>query len=128
MKIQLLDWKIEHLNYDIITEEGRKDNVFDLSTWHSFPEESESIFLVGFKIKVNDLNFDLNVECTFRFEVDKKITDEFKLSHFPKVNAPAIAFPFLRAFISNFTLQAGVNPVILPSINFTEINNSANGE
>ena len=56
----------------------------------------------------------------FTFGLDEDITEEFKVSDFPKINAPAIAFPYLRAFISNVTLQSGFNPVMLPSINFVE--------
>ena len=53
-----------------------------------------------------------------------KITEDFKLSSFPKINAPAIAFPYLRAFVSNLTLQSGLEPVILPSINFVQLANN----
>ncbi|WP_222708016.1 protein-export chaperone SecB [Algibacter pacificus] len=55
------------------------------------------------------------------FKLDKDISEEFKLSDFPKINAPAIAFPYLRAYISNLTLQSGFEPVMLPSINFVNL-------
>ena len=34
------------------------------------------------------------------FETNEPISEEFRKSSFPRVNAPAIAFPFFRAFIS----------------------------
>jgi preprotein translocase subunit SecB len=55
------------------------------------------------------------------FETNQPIDDDFRNSNFPKVNAPAIAFPFFRAFISTFLLNAGYEPIILPSINFTKL-------
>lgn len=55
------------------------------------------------------------------FKIDEDISEEFKLSNFPKINAPAIAFPYLRAFVSNLTLQSGFEPIILPSINFVKL-------
>ena len=55
------------------------------------------------------------------FRLDEEITEEFKLSDFPKINAPAIAFPYLRALVSNITLQSGFDPVMLPSINFVKL-------
>ena len=61
------------------------------------------------------------VEALFMFSVDGEITEGFKLSDFPKINAPAIAFPYLRAYISNLTLQSGLEPVMLPSINFVTL-------
>lgn len=126
MKIQLKSWRVSNLNLSLLDENvKRKNNSFDLETGNFYSKEKDSsIFGVGFKITIQDKLFDLVVEAIFDFELlDEKITDEFKLSSFPKVNAPAIAFPYLRAFISNLTLQSGLEPVILPSINFVQIEN-----
>lgn len=131
MKIQLKDWKISNLNFSLLDENvKRAENSFDLETGNHFSDEKDSNdFVVGFKLTINDQLFDLVAEALFRFEIlDGKITDEFKLSSFPKVNAPAIAFPYLRAFISNLTLQSGLEPVILPSINFVQIANKDSNE
>ena len=56
----------------------------------------------------------------FFFETDSPITEDFKKSSFPLINAPAIAFPYLRSFLSVLTMQAGYSPIMLPSINFVE--------
>ena len=123
MKIQLKNWKVSNLSLSLLDENiQRDDNSFDLESGNYFSEEKDSnTFGVGFKLKINDKLFNLVVEASFYFELDEEITDEFKLSSFPKVNAPAIAFPYLRAFISNLTLQSGLEPVILPSINFVQL-------
>ena len=55
------------------------------------------------------------------FEADGEIDDEFLDSDFAKISAPAIGFPYVRAFISNLSLQAGLPLVILPSINFIQL-------
>lgn len=52
------------------------------------------------------------------FETDEPIDQEFMDGHFPSVNAPAIAYPFLRSYVSTVTLNSGVEPMILPTINF----------
>lgn len=78
-----------------------------------------------------DINFDLTLEneaknfritlkAVAHFATDEAIDEAFKTSHFPRVNAPAIAYPFIRAFVSNFVLQSGYHPVILPTINFQQ--------
>jgi preprotein translocase subunit SecB len=36
-------------------------------------------------------------------------------------NSIAIVFPYLRAFISNLTLQANVKPIILPILNLSDL-------
>lgn len=125
MKIQLKEWKVTNLNLSLLNEESlRERNSFDLESGSVFSEKDNTGFAIGFKIKISDKSFDLFMESIFQFElIDEEITEEFKLSAFPKVNAPAIAFPYLRAFISNLTLQSGLEPVILPSINFVNLAN-----
>lgn len=120
MKIQLENWKIKNLNFSF-KEEERSENSFDLNTGNFFPEDEEKTFGVGFEIEIKDKKFDLTVEAVFTFQLDEIISEKFKLSDFPKINAPAIAFPYLRAYISNLTLQSGFEPVMLPSINFVNL-------
>ncbi|OEY71822.1 protein-export chaperone SecB [Salegentibacter salarius] len=120
MKIQLDNWKILNLNFSS-REEERLENSFDLKTGNFFPEDKSKTFGVGFEIEIKDKKFDLSIEAIFMFSLDEKITEKFKISDFPKINAPAIAFPYLRAYVSNLTLQSGFDPVMLPSINFVNL-------
>lgn len=125
MKIQLKNWETNNISF--IRLEGtdkRDENSFDLKTDNYFSNDkaNNNFFGVIFHLAIKDKNFDLSVETVFHFElIDEELTDEFKNSSFPIINAPAIAFPYLRAFVSNLTLQAGTLPVILPSINFVEL-------
>lgn len=125
MKIQLESWKIINTQLTSLQEDEREENSFDLKTGHFFTDDSNQKFGVGFEITIEDKYFDLNLEAVFLFSVDSPITEEFKLSNFPRINAPAIAFPFLRAYISNLTLQSGYDPIILPSINFVRAANES---
>jgi preprotein translocase subunit SecB len=120
MKIQLDNWKVTNVNFEALKDKHREENSFDLSTEHFFSKKFNDSFGVGFEIEIKDKSFDLMVEAMFMFKLDEDITEEFKLSNFPKINAPAIAFTFLRAYVSNMTLQSGYDPVILPSINFVQ--------
>lgn len=120
MKIQLDNWKILNLNFSS-REEERLENSFDLKTGNFFPEDNSKTFGVGIEIEIKDKKFDLSVEAIFMFSLDEEITEKFKISDFPKINAPAIAFPYLRAYVSNLTLQSGFDPVMLPSINFVNL-------
>lgn len=121
MNIQFKEWNVTNLNFSLLSEK-RNENTFSLDAKSRFQENEETNnFEVIFKLEVSDKAFDLVVEAIFNFETDSSITENFKLSHFPKVNAPAIAYPYLRAFISNVTLQSGLEPVILPTINFVKL-------
>jgi preprotein translocase subunit SecB len=52
------------------------------------------------------------------FDSTTEVNDEFINSPFLKINAPAILYPFIRAYISTITINAGLEPIILPTINF----------
>ncbi len=89
---------------------------------HFFSDNPRS-FIVEFRLKFEskEKDFILEVIADASFETQKPIDEKFKNSEFVKINAPAISFPFVRTFISNFTLNSGIPPLILPSINFTKL-------
>lgn len=118
MKIQLKHWIVEDLKFKIDNKKSRK-GAFELGYGAHFPESNRE-FHIPFKISIKDADFIISSTVVYVFEVDKEIDEEFKNSPFVSINAPAIAFPYLRAFLSNFTLQAGFQPIVLPSINFVE--------
>lgn len=124
MKIQLKGWKIKNLSFKMNDKTTRvsKRNSFNLSIGHSFPEDSVNEFLIGFMINIKDAEFRITLEMLFIFQVDQVIDEQFRQSDFINVNAPAIAFPYVRSYISNLTLQSGFAPIILPSVNFVKLN------
>lgn len=121
MKMTLIDWTVNKLsiNKKVSAAEKTKTNgSFRLDVINSFDPEGKRFF-VGFDLTLDDPAYNLYVDAVYAFEVvEGEITEEFKKSHFPRVNAPAIAFPYLRAMVSTITLQAGLKAVMLPSINF----------
>ena len=50
------------------------------------------------------------------FEFDRDIDEKLKSTFFNS-SAPAILFPYVRAYVTTLTGLSGVNPVILPSLN-----------
>lgn len=60
------------------------------------------------------------IECTgfFKFE---DVQDTEQIPSFFYRNAIAILFPYLRAFVSMVTLQANVAPVVLPTLNLSDL-------
>lgn len=62
------------------------------------------------------------------FQCENPITSEYIESDIIQINAPAIAFPFLRSFITTVTSNAGVPPMYLPSINFIKLAKQAKGK
>lgn len=123
MKLKLLDYRVVNLNLESIEQDSsqtRQSNDLDLQVGQFYPEDKDNIFGVGFRVSFKRDGYALKVEMRFFFETDEIITDEFKNSSFPVINAPAIAFPYLRSFLSIITMQSGFPSVMLPSINFVE--------
>lgn len=69
-----------------------------------------------------------NIEFHAVFECSNIIDQTFLDSEFAKISAPAIGFPYVRAFISTVSLQAGLPPIILPSINFVQFSKEIDEE
>lgn len=95
----------------------------NLGIGFAIAEDNKNRFAIIFDIKLSDKDniFNLSLKATAHFETDKPIEPDFKDSPFAKINAPAIAFPYIRTFISNLTLNSGFNPIILPSFNFVRL-------
>jgi preprotein translocase subunit SecB len=62
------------------------------------------------KIEIDSIGF-------FNFEN----LDRESLSNFLYVNAPALLFPYLRAYISSLTTLSGIRPITLPTLNLTSL-------
>ncbi len=52
------------------------------------------------------------------FEFDSDIDEKLKATFFNS-SAPAILFPYVRAYVTTLTGLSGVNPVILPTLNLS---------
>lgn len=124
MKIKFLGTKVSKLS--LLVNEGNEPKLkddFQLSFVNGYSEEDESSFDVRFSLSISSMEegFVLDLEYKGLFSTDEPISEDFKESHFPSMNAPAIAYPFLRSFINTITVNSNLNPVILPTINFQEL-------
>jgi len=98
--------------------ESSLDMDLDFSKEKGFLNHFNVIFSLSMK---KEDEFDLSLKANAHFTTDKDISESDQSSPFLKVNAPAIAFPYLRAFVSNLTLNSGYNPIILPTFNFVQM-------
>ena len=81
------------------------------------------IFIVEFDARVNNTPQSLLFATKFQvtFQSENPVTKEYLDSPGIRINSPAIAFPFLRGFITTVSANAGYPPIILPSINFVRL-------
>jgi len=86
-------------------------------------EDEKKIFIVEFDAKINNTPKTIILTTKFRviFKSQSNVTKEYLDSPGIRINSPAIAFPFLRGFVSTVSVNAGYPPIILPSINFIRL-------
>lgn len=81
------------------SKEARYDLVFDVT------------------VGCNETNTEvIKVSCEASFSFGNKISIE-EIPEYFYPNCLAIVFPYVRAFVSTVSLQANVQPVVLPTIN-----------
>lgn len=70
---------------------------------------------------INDENNALviNVKALGFFEFESELKQEEKNIFF-RTSAPAILFPYVRAYITTLSSLSGVKPVILPTLNMSQ--------
>ncbi|MQR01651.1 protein-export chaperone SecB [Glaciimonas soli] len=79
---------------------------------------------------LHDEGMGMKVNYAVEFEVKNEkvaefiVTDETLQDTFMQVNAPAIAYPFLRAFVATVCTNSGLNPLMLPPVNFQAMFNA----
>jgi preprotein translocase subunit secB len=124
-KIHLKRAFVKSINFEYkkdITEEDQLDTSVNIRKEPIFKEGIDNEYVIFFNGAFENEIFDLKIEFVAIFGTSEAIDDNFKKSTFVKINSPAIAFPYLRSFISTLTLNAGLPPLILPAYNFTKEN------
>ena len=84
--------------------------------------KKDKIFLLEQNIEISEEQnkFKINLKSLSQFDFDEIPEDEASFSLFT-VNAPAIVFPYIRAYISNLTTQSGLKTITLPTLNLFDM-------
>lgn len=85
--------------------------------------EKTGVFQLSFEVAVTCEETKLEVirvNCWSRFIFQNPLKVE-EIPDFFYPNSIAILFPYVRAFVSTISLQANVNPIVLPTINLLPI-------
>lgn len=97
-------------------ESDESESSFDYEK--HFSTSDKKSFAITFDLKVNTPEFNLDLVYVSYFLADDEILEEDHDSKFYTVNAPAIAYPFLRAYVANLLMSSGFSTVMIPTINF----------
>ena len=117
-------YKIIHSELKIDSKkytEGDDKYELSLAVTPEFLSDNEFDVLLAFTASNKNKTMTISISVIAHFKSSDKLTQDFKDSDFMKVNVPAIVFPYVRAFVSTISANAGVHPVILPTINFSAL-------
>ncbi|PAA95495.1 protein-export chaperone SecB [Serratia fonticola] len=122
MKFQLESNRVEALSIERAEKDDQLKNKFHFK-YHCLHDKNRSKeFVIVFDFDLQSKKgFRLSLEHHFLFKASQVLSDEFLGSHFTTVNAPAIAYPYLRAFVSTILLNGGLESILLPAVNFVEL-------
>lgn len=73
------------------------------------------------KVKEKSNRFNVKIKSIAIFEFDGEADLEQYINTYFILNAPSIAFPYIRAYISNLTTQSGLFTITLPTFNLTAL-------
>ena len=125
-QIKLVAFKAVHAEFNVTAKSSDKFDkpkfelqLSDLLSPTS-PNNLTKVFNINLLIDIGEELIEIKVVYHTVFQCSTLINEDFLQTDFAKISAPAIGFPYVRSFISTITIQAGVPPVILPSINFVQ--------
>ena len=126
MEIQLISTKVGSLRFTELGQGESSDATnkpsMRLNFITEYSETDNTLFEIKFFINYNiNGKFAMELEYLARFKASDVLDEKFKTSSFTQINAPAIAFPYLRSYVSTLTLNSGYEPLILPTINFVRL-------
>lgn len=80
----------------------------------------DSKFRLVLEVNIFDENkaININVIAHGYFEFDRELNEADKGDFF-NINAPAILFPYLRAYVNTLTALSGIPSVTLPTVNLS---------
>jgi preprotein translocase subunit SecB len=84
--------------------------------------KEDSRFELSLKVRIEDegKNLLIEVDTIATYVLEGEVSDKILQSFF-YINAPAIIFPYIRAYIATLTTLSGMSPINLPTLNLTQL-------
>ncbi|MBR4327139.1 MAG: protein-export chaperone SecB [Bacteroidales bacterium] len=118
-KFRFKGFRVLESSFKCTSELPNEPENFDVDLMPSFrvAETANSVKLtLETKVRTENSLVDIYVKAESMFEFDDDLNDEEQQLYFRK-NAPAIMFPYVRAYISSLSVLSGIPPITLPTIN-----------
>ena len=85
-----------------------------------FKEDSRFELLLMVRIEDEGKSLLIEVDASATYLLEGEVSDKM-LKTFFYLNAPAILFPYIRAYIATLTTLSGMAPINLPTLNLTQL-------
>lgn len=124
-KFRLSKFTITKSVIEIKDAEKISDNLNAEFNQSGATEENKNVFKYTLDATIKDSTENLLIKVVIvgLFNFDNDLPEDMKNSFF-NVNAPAIIFPYVRAYISSITGLSGIKPIILPTLNLSNRENT----
>lgn len=120
-QFRFIDFKVIKSIYQIdvpkFKQGGKLDVNFKFPAELDYAQGQPIAFPMEVLIENEDKSLRIQVGIIGVFESNVDITKE---KSFIEVSAPAIIFPYIRAYVSNLTSMSGIQPILLPTYNMTK--------
>ncbi len=126
-KLQFQDFTVIksyiELNTDLVDKKGLSINIIPKGKFIA-RKEGGSEFILTIDLRINEEKKDfveINVISQGLFICDfDSGEEESKMKSYLITNAPAIVFPYIRAYISTLTTVSGISAIVLPTLNLSK--------
>jgi preprotein translocase subunit SecB len=85
-----------------------------------YKEDGRFELSLGVRIEDEKKNLLIEVDAFAIYALEGEVSDKM-LQTFFYINAPAILFPYIRAYIATLTTLSGMAPINLPTLNLTQL-------
>ncbi len=118
-----LGYRVSHFNL-VVQDSFNPANIKffqNVNVQQKFTDDDKRFVEVHLDITIKTEDDSLSIRIVIRggFKGCPDMSDDLFKSMY-SVNAPAILYPFVRAYVASCTSQSGIPAVILPLINLTE--------
>ena len=84
-------------------------------------DKEQSQFTLTMLVTISDKERNLNLSLRMHGFFNYEASDMQELRTFIGVSAPALLFPYIRAYVSNITALSGMQPIIMPTLNMVAV-------
>ena len=124
-KFQFSNFVVQESHFAIV-ERGDYEFSFEfVPTGKIYPALGQFELYLDLKVREkNDLlTIDIKTVSYFIYEEKGSLAD----NKFFTTNAPAIAYPYIRAYIATLTAQSGIGTITMPTMNLTPLGDVLRG-